>query len=176
MNPLRRAKRIAEGVLSDFTFEIQKCDSLYALRFRRFMIYCDPNAVMWQEAYQRCIESHSFPHIPMVAMGERERKIRFVVPEFVMQDYLPDSEDWVWQPSVCLNLAQFNRQLVKEQHFGGWLTNANGQELIPKKTGRMGIPYVPENKESFDSGWAVERPGYVERIRWFAEKTLDICD
>lgn len=153
------AQRIEKVYFSDFQFTMKVSKTFHALIFRRFMIYFDSIAVLWRETYQHYLDQHTFPQIPMLCLFST--KAHFVVPEFVCQRYLPDSEDWVWQPSIQLSMAQFRRQLGKEQHFGGWPTNANGKELIPKRTGRMGTRYEPP----FDSGWAVERPGYVERIR-----------
>lgn len=154
------AQRIAKGYLSDFTFTTQSSKTFHALLFRRFMIYFDSSAVLWRETYQQILDQHTFSQIPILCLFST--KAHFVVPEFVCQRYLPDSEDWVWQPSLQLSMVQFRRQLVKEQHFGGWPTNAKGKELIPKRTGKIGERYVAP----FDSGWAVERPGYVERIRY----------
>lgn len=156
------AKRMMNGYLSSFEFTVHSSKTFHALIFRRFMIYFDSSAVLWRETYQKFLDQHTFPQIPMLCLFST--KSHFIVPEFVLQKYLPDSSDWVWQPSVQLSMAQFRRQLVKEQHFGGWPTNAKGQALIPKRTGRMGERYEPP----FDSGWAVERPGYVERIRFTA--------
>lgn len=161
----RFVTKIAKTFLSEFRFSYHRQPShkLSALIFQRFMIYCDPNSDQGHYNYQKCIEDHKFPHIPMLCFFSNQYtpQLEFVIPEFVIQSTLPRYDAWLWQPSVVLTLPKFIIQLRKELYYGGWPKNAKGQQLIPKRTGRIGTPYYPEQ----DTGWAVERPGYVERIR-----------
>ena len=156
---------------SDFEFTLHHTDEVYRLQFKRFMIYCETEIAYWKDGHQRCLDQHVGPHIPIFHFTRSNH--HFVVPEFVLYRIMPEYEDWTWQPSVCLNKKEFIVELKKELYFGGWPKNLKGQELIPKRTGRMGVRYEPP----VDSGWAVEVPGIVERIRLqpdMTEKSLDI--